>query len=86
LHKSKIVVSLPYQFKTITMLTDSNNKSIYLHFFYYGVVVLLCYNGSEVTFKEFNGTNKANFNTEVAQLLNDNVAVFSSRQEKNYKI
>lgn len=68
------------------MLTDSNNKSIGLHFYYYGVVVLLCYNGSQVTFKEFNGTNKANFKTEVAELLNNNVAVFISRQEKNYKI
>lgn len=68
------------------MLTDYNNKSIYLHFFYYGVVVLLCYNGTEVTFKEFNGKDKANFKTEVAKLLNDNVAVFISRQEKNYKI
>ena len=67
------------------MLTDFNNKSIGLHFYYYGVVVLLCYNGTEVTFKEFNGTNKTNFKTEVAELLNNNVAVFISRQEKNYK-
>ncbi len=68
------------------MFTDYNNKSIALHLFYYGTVVLLCYNGSEVSFKEFNGTNKATFKTDVAKILKDNVAVFISRKEKNYKI
>jgi hypothetical protein len=67
------------------MLTDYNNKSIGLHLYYYGFVTLLCYDGTQVTFKEFNGRNKATFKTEVTKLLNDNVAVFISRQEKNYK-
>jgi hypothetical protein len=58
------------------MLTDNLNKSILLHKFYYGFVILMCYDGSEVTFKEFNGHHNATCKADIEQLLNDNVAVY----------
>lgn len=78
---------MPYQTETLkTMLNDTLNKSILLHKFYYGFVILLCYDGNQVTFREFNGNHNKTCKADIEQLLKDNIVVYIHKNEKNYKI